>query len=172
MRATVSKHGGKLGACFHPSRRPLANASGLLRMTFAFTSTPPDPIRTSAPQGPLARPFFILRDRRETTSAGEPRAAARPHSLRSRDRRISLAQADEPESPRRPHCRDTDPRRLPGDCHQRQELSGASACLAVRNGQMALADDRSPRWKPVEQPLEQPAACDQIAELCKQGRSS
>src|SRR5262249_50710028 len=38
LRATVSKDGSKLGACFHPSRRPLAAASGLLRMTVVFVA--------------------------------------------------------------------------------------------------------------------------------------
>jgi hypothetical protein len=33
LRAIVSKDGSTLGVGGHPSRRPLANASGLLRMT-------------------------------------------------------------------------------------------------------------------------------------------
>src|SRR5262249_54794441 len=37
-RLCVSKGGHKLGACFHPSRRPLACASGLLRMTVVFVA--------------------------------------------------------------------------------------------------------------------------------------
>src|SRR5262249_51262985 len=35
-RARVSKDGNKLRACFHPSRRSLANASDLLRMTLSL----------------------------------------------------------------------------------------------------------------------------------------
>src|ERR1043166_8865555 len=37
-KARVSKDGSKLRACFHPSRRPHANACGLLRMTASFAA--------------------------------------------------------------------------------------------------------------------------------------
>jgi O-acetyl-ADP-ribose deacetylase len=38
LRAAVSKGGHAYRACFHPSRRPLADASGLLRMTLEFVA--------------------------------------------------------------------------------------------------------------------------------------
>src|ERR1043166_3143055 len=55
LRATVAKNGHKYRACFHPSRRPFADASGRLRMTFLFVARSNGAIRFAlAPYAPYS----------------------------------------------------------------------------------------------------------------------
>jgi hypothetical protein len=133
---------------------------------------PPDPIRTPSPQGPLARPFFILRDRREKTSATDSRAPARASGLRSGDRRISLARTDEPSGSRRRRCWDSGHRPLSEDHDQGQAVPSTPTGLAAHDRQLVPGDDRPPRRKPVEQSLGQSASRNHIAKQCEPTRAS
>src|ERR1700730_12732483 len=108
----------------------------------------PDPIRTPL-QGPLARPFFHLRDRREKTSARDSHAAACSPGLRSENARISMAKARQTIDSTRRYGRHTGAW-LSENQNQRQVIPSAPSRLAVYERQLVLGDDRPPRFGSVK----------------------
>src|SRR5262249_8915068 len=78
------------------------------------------------------RPFFILRDRRERTSASDSRAAARPSGLQLPNRRISMAQACGVDETRRPRW--DAGARLSENYHRRREYPAHHLAWLYKKG--------------------------------------
>ena len=168
MRATVSKDGDRHRACGHPSRRsrdevaraPQDDGWCLFRLRLIPSDLPP--------QGPLARPFFILRERRAKTSANYARTPARRFALRFGNRRVSLDRGGEPSGETGRPCRAHEPGWLSAHHHQGHHLSSTSACLVLHDRQVVPRRCRPPRLRSFKQSLGQSASCNTIAELRQQ----
>jgi hypothetical protein len=147
-----------------------ALASAVLRAqppALERSSLNPDPLPSRA----ASRPFFHLRDRREKTSAIDPRAPARAVALRSEDRKVSLAQAPS-QRPPRPFSGLCLRARLSVHQDRSARLPRASIGVVLHDRPVGPADDRSPRSGCHKQPLEQSAAGDRVAKRREQTSSA